>query len=75
MAQTSKQKAVVKVIAESFSNAGSIDELDRTEIDKTVLVTMSFAPRNCKGRRRVNQFSVGPRGGLKVVKQEFTCND
>lgn len=66
------QERVVNQLREAFSNATSCDI--RALADDAQLVIFELVAVDCKSRK-VNIFRVGVRGGLRVVKQEFTSND
>lgn len=70
---TRAQLKIVNDLRTSFENA-TIEVVDHSEFTGKVKVFMVTAPRTCRGDYLRNHFEIGPRGGLKVVKQEFDGN-
>lgn len=71
---TRSQQKIINELKDAFSNASSFETVDQTSINGKVLVFCSVVPYSCKGDYLRNQFEVGPRGGLKTVKQEFDAS-
>lgn len=66
------QEKIVTELREAFSNATSCDICALA--DDAQLVTLELVAADCKSRK-VNVFRIGIRGGLRVIKQEFTAQD
>lgn len=64
------QERVVNQLIEAFRSATSHEI--RGLADDSVLVKFELVSDDCKSRK-TNVFRVGIRGGLRVIKQEFTA--
>ena len=71
---TAKQNKITNELKAAFDNAETFSIVGPSRQNGPVKVFVSFVTRDCTARKS-NQFEVGPRGGLKVIKQEFTSND
>jgi len=59
-----------KIVNELLATYDNADSVKRSTVGNQEWLTFTFISDDCQ-RRHVNVFSVGPRGGLKVVKKEF----
>jgi hypothetical protein len=66
------QERIMKQLVLAFTNATNWS-YSRLE-DDSVLLKFDKVSEDCK-TRKVNVFRVGVRGGLRVIKQEFTAHD
>ena len=64
------QTKIINELRMALSNASSFEIVDQTEFTGKVKEFMSVVSRDYQSHLR-NQFEVGPRGGLTVIKQEF----
>jgi hypothetical protein len=71
-AKRSSQERIMKQLVLAFTNATSWE--CRKMADDSAMMKFEKVSSDCKSRK-VNLFRVGVRGGLKVIKQEFTANE
>jgi hypothetical protein len=70
---TRQQRKILNELKEAFRDvADEIEVVAPSDSRDTVKVFMNQVSSCCKFRRS-NKFTIGPRGGLKVVKQEFNA--